>query len=201
VVRRALNRDNRIAAVESAIVVSDDDRGLLTWTADGATVMRRTTLTGEPIRKMAIAARDLIPTMLTPTTWYGGGILVLSPPGAAHSVWWFFAAGGVFEGWYINLEKQLGRWHAGFDVQDQALDIWVDPDLSWKWKDEDEFAERTGHPAFWTAAEAPGIRAEGERVIATVESGGFPFDGTWTGFRADPQWTPATLRPDWDLPR
>lgn len=62
----------------------------------------------------------------------------------------------------------------------------MQPDLNWYWKDEDEFAERTDHPLFWTSTEAARIRAAGERLIAEAQAGRFPFDGTWCGFRPDP---------------
>ncbi|HEX6869563.1 MAG TPA: DUF402 domain-containing protein, partial [Micromonosporaceae bacterium] len=71
---------------------------------------------------------------------------------------------------------------------------------SWRWKDEDEFAERTGHPDFWTSEEASRIRAEGERLIALVESEAYPFDGTLVDFRPDSGWEPTNLPPYWDLP-
>ncbi len=162
--------------------------------------MRRATFAREPIRKMPVAERDKIPTMLIPTTWHGGGILVFTPEGANHSVWWFFDAAGHFEGWYVNLELNRGRWEGGIDAQDQALDVWVAPDRSWRWKDEDEFEERTGHPLYWEASEVAAIRAEGERMIALAEAGAFPFDGTWVDFRPDPQWTPTTMPVNWDSP-
>lgn len=74
-------------------------------------------------------------------------------------------------------------------------------DRRWRWKDEDEFAERIGHPWYWDEAGAAAIRAEGERVIGLAEAGTFPFDGSWTDFRPDPAWTVPTELPDWDRPR
>src|SRR5207237_5593572 len=89
---------------------------------------------------------------------------------------------------------------AGADTEDHALDVWVEPDRSWRWKDEDEFAERTG--VFWSSAEAERIRAEGVRVVAAAAAGAFPFDGTWCDFRPDPSWRPSELpAAGWDRPR
>ncbi|HEX2774384.1 MAG TPA: DUF402 domain-containing protein, partial [Micromonosporaceae bacterium] len=82
-----------------------------------------------------------------------------------------------------------------------ALDVWVEPDRTWRWKDEDEFAEKTGHPLYWTAEEAAAIRARGEALAARAEARQFPFDGTWCDFRPDPAW-PVPQRPaGWDRPR
>jgi hypothetical protein len=128
----------------------------------------------------------------------GEGILQWFPPDrSAASVWWFFDD-GEFHGWYVNLEAPAVRWPGGVDTTDHALDLWVEPDRTWTWKDEGEFAERTGHPWYWTAAEAAGIRATGERMAARVEAGAFPFDGSWCDFTPDPQWTVPGLAAGWD---
>jgi hypothetical protein len=200
IVRRSVHRDGLIAAVETARVVNDDDRGLLTWTAAGSEVMHRTTLTGESIRKMSLRERDITASMLSPRTWRDHHVLILTPPAEAYSIWWFFDIEGTFEGWYVNLEAPGRRWSGGLDIMDHALDMWVEPDLSWEWKDEDELAERIDHPSYWTAAEADAIRAAGERLIPVIEAGSYPFDGTLIDFRPDPQWEPSTLPPYWDLP-
>ena len=44
-----------------------------------------------------------------------------------------------FLGWYVNLQAPLVIRGDRFDTTDWALDIMVDPDGSWRWKDEDEF--------------------------------------------------------------
>lgn len=201
IVRRNVWDNGRISAVESARVVSDDERGLLTWTASGSDAAFRTTLTGESVRKMPLKQRLSLPTMLTPSQWGETSILALTQAGEAHSVWWFFAVDLAFTGWYVNLEAPAKRWYGGIDIRDHALDIWVNPDRTWRWKDEDEFAERTGVVNFWTEEEAAQIRAEGERVIAMIEAGHYPFDGVHTGFRPDPAWEPSRFGPEWDLPR
>ncbi len=198
ILRRDVHRDGRIGAVETARVVRDDDRGLLTWTACGSECMFRTTLGGQSIRKMSVHERDRTPTMLMPRTWDGTNVLILTEPDRDHSVWWFFDLSGVFEGWYVNLESPGRRWAGGMDITDHALDIWVEPDLTWSWKDEDELAERIDHPSYWTSAEAAAIRAAGERLIPTIESGRYPFDGQLIDFHPDPAWKPTVLPPNWD---
>ena len=84
------------------------------------------------------------------------------------------------------------------DTSDHALDVMVAPDRRWRFKDEDDFAERTGHPWYWTEQEASAIRAEAERVAKLVDEGGFPFDGTWCDFSPDPAWTVPALPEHWD---
>lgn len=201
IVRRSVWDNGRITGIEAARVISDDDSGLLTWTAAGSDCAVRTTLSGESIRKMPLAQRKLIPTMLSPQTWISTNFLCLTRAATAHSIWWFFDTDLSFAGWYVNLEAPPKRWYGGVDTRDQALDIWVEPDRTWNWKDEDEFAERTGEENFWTAVQAERIRAEGERVIPLIEAGLYPFDGIHTDFQPDPTWEPSRFRPEWDTPR
>lgn len=198
IVRRNVHRDGRISAVEAARVLSDTDDGLLTWTAAGSETMVRRTLSGDPVRKMSIAQRDDTPTVHHLEPWRDTSILVLTPPDSPFSVWWFFAPD--FLGWYVNLESPARRWCCGADITDHALDIWVDPDRTWRWKDEDEFAERTGHPNYWTTDDAVGIRANAHQAIALIEAAAPPFDGRLTDFRPDPTWPPSRLVPHWDRP-
>lgn len=200
IVHRDVQRDGSILAACAEKVVADDADGVMTWTAEGSQVMWRTTLTGERTRKMTLDEIAAVPTMLAPHRWADTNVLTLVPPHASHSLLWFFDTACSFSGWYVNLETPSRRWSGGLDRWDLALDIWIRPDRTWLWKDEDEFAERTGHQDYWTAAEADAIRAEGERVIALAEKGTYPFDGSFADFKPDPAWEPATLPPHWDRP-
>jgi hypothetical protein len=138
-------------------------------------------------------------------TWNGPGVLEFTPPDAAHSVWWFRTPEGAFAGWYVNLEEPAARWDdghlAGVDTVDQDLDIWVEPDRSWRWKDVEEFDERLAFPEYYWVSDGEAVWAEGRRVVKLIEAGEFPFDGTWCDFQPDPQWTvPAVLPGGWDRP-
>ncbi|MBV8715140.1 MAG: YgaC family protein [Chloroflexi bacterium] len=70
--------------------------------------------------------------------------------------------------WKINLQAPLRRTPLGFDSWDHLLDLWVMPDGSWSWKDEDELEEAVDLGLF-SEAEARAIRAEGERVIGRLD--------------------------------
>ena len=43
-----------------------------------------------------------------------------------------------FAGWYVNLQKPFRRTARGFETMDLMLDLVVEVDRSWWWKDEDE---------------------------------------------------------------
>ncbi|BCJ48292.1 hypothetical protein GCM10010168_26520 [Actinoplanes ianthinogenes] len=183
-------------------VIADDDRGLLTWRPIGTKYLFRRTVDGRDRREVPLAERDTVEWTLAPLEWSGLHVLHLFRPGHAHSVWWMFNPDLTLNRWYVNLEDPPVRWSGGVDTFDHALDLVVMPDRSWRWKDEHEYLERIGHPAYWDAARAAEIRAEGERVVRAVESAAFPFDGTHLTFCPDPYW-PAPFLPahGWDRPR
>ena len=195
----------RLASVRPCRVVSDDERGLLLWLARGSAVMVEEAVDGRGIRDMPFTEWVRQQYRVVPSTWQGPGLLKFLPPDADHSVWFFRDDSGAFIHWYVNLEYRALRWDdghvAGVDVIDQDLDVVVRPDLSWDFKDEDEFAERLALPQhYWVRDEAT-VWAEGRRVIKMAEAGEFPFDGTWTDFRPDPAWAvPRELPPGWDRP-
>jgi hypothetical protein len=196
-------RGGLISFLNVTRAVSDDDRGLLLWQPTGTPYWRLVSPDG---RTHHDAPVDGLPdARLTELTWQDVDVLMLMPPDRAYAVWWFFRPGGGFQRWYVNLEDPCARWDdgaaAGVDTADHALDLLVEPDRAWRWKDEDELARRTGHPLYWDATGAAAIRACGERVAALVEAGAFPFDGTWTDFRPDPDWEIPHRPPGWDRPR
>jgi len=195
----------RLACVRPCRVISDDDRGLLLWMARGSAVVLEVAEDGRGIRDMPFSEWIGVRTRLVSGAWQGPGLLKFIPPAADHSVWFFRDDAGNFTNWYVNLEERALPWDdgpaAGVDVIDQDLDIVVRPDRTWRWKDEDEFAERLAYPDHYWVHDEAAVRAHGLEVIKQIEAGDFPFDGTWTDFRPDPTWTVATKLPDgWDRP-
>jgi hypothetical protein len=193
VLYRDFRGDGSLVLLMPQRIVSDDERGLLTWRPIGTPYLFRRTADGRDRREIPFRERHTVPWVLAPMTWTGRHVLHLFRPGRAHSVWWMFRPDFTLDRWYVNLEAPPARGPGRVDTFDHALDIVVAPDRTWYWKDEHELLERVGHPAYWTAEEAAGIRAEGERVIADIEAARFPFDGTWLDFRPDPSWPLPTL--------
>ncbi|GGJ76725.1 hypothetical protein GCM10010123_03400 [Pilimelia anulata] len=198
-------RPRVIGWVRTAVVVADDDRGLLVWIPRGAPVGSSVAADGRQLRAMPFAEWVTLEHRVHPHRWSGPGVLKLMPPGAAHSVWWFFDGDDRFKNWYVNLEEPAVRWAdaglAGVDMRDQDLDIVALPDRTWVWKDEDEFAERLALPDRYWVPDPDAVWAEGRRVAGLIEAGAFPFDGTWCDFRPDPAWAvPDALPAGWDRP-
>jgi predicted RNA-binding protein associated with RNAse of E/G family len=192
-------RGGRVSFLNVCRVLADDERGLRMWLPIGTPFWRLLTPDGRDGHSASV--EEMVEASLGELTWRGSHVMIFMPPGAAHSIWWFFSPDGEFEGWYGNLEEPCTRWDGGVDTEDHALDLWFEPDRSWRWKDEAEFTERIGNPKFWTVEQAARIRAEGQRLAALAEAGRFPFDGTWCDLRPDPN-PPELIRPDdWDRPR
>lgn len=80
---------------------------------------------------------------------------------------------------------------------DHFLDIAVYPDRSWKWLDEDEFAQaqRCG---LMDREQAGRVREAGRAAVAVIEEWGAPFSGGWEDWRPDPAWRIPALPDDWD---
>ena len=65
-------------------------------------------------------------------------MLELTPPNRRHSIRLFWDEHGGFEGWYVNLQEPVRRRPGGYDTMDWQLDLWVTPDGTPAWKDEDD---------------------------------------------------------------
>jgi hypothetical protein len=103
-------------------------------------------------------------------------------PGRAAAAY-FPGASRRFYGWKVDITSPFARTPAGFDVIDEVLDSIVEPDLSYRWKDEDEMANLVAL-GLYTLEEAAALRAAGERAIELVRAGAFPFDSSWKYWRA-----------------
>jgi hypothetical protein len=125
--------------------------------------------------------------------WYGSGVLWRIPFAASHALGHFWHESGGFAGWYVNLQEPLRRSPLGYDTCDQALDVWVEPDGTWHWKDEDELAEAV-ELGIYSPAEAETIRAEGERVVAALDT---LVPTGWEEWRPPPHWGPLDLPERW----
>ena len=132
-----------------------------------------------------------------PHVWAQNRVLRLMRFGESHSLDLFWDdASGDFLGWYVNLQTPLQRSALGFDCLDHALDVWIEPDGAWQWKDEDDL-ERCVELGIFSPAEAAEIRAEGERVVSALPE---LLPTGWEDWRPDPAWPAPTLPPRWDVP-
>jgi Protein of unknown function (DUF402) len=204
VVRRQFQRDDLLSRVWVGHVAADDEHGLWVWVADGSAFLDIGAADGRTFREVPFGEWRQVDKAMREDRWHGE-MLMFHPPGEAYSLWFFFRE-ARFAFWYVNLEEPATRWHdgtvAGIDTIDYDLDLVVQPDRTWRWKDEEEFAEHLAHPdTYWVRDEAA-VWAEGRRIVELIEAGGFPFDHHRADFRPDPTWiVPTALPPGWDRQR
>lgn len=86
------------------------------------------------------------------------------------------------------------------------LDLWVDPDRSWRFKDLQDY-QRALDEGILDPAIRSDIDAETDRVLGEIVARSGPFSDDWTGFRADAEWPVPRLPDDygwggraWTLP-
>lgn len=125
--------------------------------------------------------------------WHTHHVLRLTPFGRGHSLDLYWRENWEFVCWYVNLQKPLRRTALGFDTFDEQLDIVVDPDETWRWKDEAEFEDLVG-AGILTRAERDEIRTEAERVLDER-----PWPTGFEDFRPDPSWPLPQLPEGWDV--
>jgi hypothetical protein len=123
--------------------------------------------------------------------------LWLLRPGDWHGLWVSWV-GGRHIGWYVNLQQPFTRTPLGIEAMDMLLDVVVEPDLTWRWKDEDEFADLLDC-GLVDRAMGDRVRREGEAVIGRVERREAPFGEPWPDWRPDPAWPRPELPADWHL--
>ena len=123
--------------------------------------------------------------------------LLLMRAGDWHALWVSWLDGFAHWGWYVNLQEPFRRTQRGLETMDLMLDALVDPDRTWRWKDEDELATFVERGVF-DAAIATRVRDEGLRVVTRAERNEPPFSEPWTEWRPDPSWTTPELPAGWD---
>lgn len=190
-------RNGRFDGAEPVRIVGERGGYVAAWLAPGTRTMVPSLGDGRPIRAATLAKRFSAERLAQPGRWHGEGILKLIPERGAHSIWLFWSPERAFRGWYVNLEEAHTFSRRRIDTCDHVLDVWVEPDRSWQWKDEHELLAAVEHS--WVAPElAAEVCAEGERVIGLLERWKSPFADGWEQWRPDPSWPVPELPEDWE---
>ena len=118
--------------------------------------------------------------------WERHHVLSVTRRGDAHSLWHLWDTQWTFVCWYVQLHDPIVETADGLETMDHALDVVADRDGTWRWKDEEDFAEAQALGVL-TPDAAAAVRAEGERVIAER-----PWPTGWEEWRPNPSWSMAT---------
>ena len=128
--------------------------------------------------------------------WRTNRFLILLEPKKFYSInlIWNHAS-EAFLGYYVNFQLPFQRSRCGFDTFDLELDLVIEPDLRWQWKDVEEYRRGVEMGILrpeWVA----GLEQARPEVFSRLEQRLYPFDGSWLSSRAPQrgQWRP---QPAW----
>jgi hypothetical protein len=198
----ALLRYRRMGPVTYALpttVVADAPGLTMLYLRPGTPIKRRVLADGQPIpRHLPYVEQAAFPVIVGDGIWTANHALILVRPGDAHDIRLFWSEHDwIFRGWYVNLQRPVRRVSVGFDTADHVLDLFVEPEGAWHWKDEDELAAAVGIGRF-TPDDAAAIRAEGECVVRRIDARAWPFDAPYERWRPDPTWSMPAMPADWN---
>jgi hypothetical protein len=131
-------------------------------------------------------------------TWHTNRLLFILEPEKYYSTIYFWEhASNEFLCYYINFQLPFGRNHCGIDTLDLDIDIIVNPDFSFEWKDLDDYQK-----AIETGVILPEwvdkIESAKEEVLGRLERREYPLDGSWVDWQPDPQWAIPKLPANWN---
>lgn len=130
--------------------------------------------------------------------WHTNRLLfILEPEKYYATIFFWNHEHNEFLGYYINFQLPYQRSHCGIDTLDLELDIDVNPDLSFEWKDVDDYQKgiKTG---IILPEWVQGIEMAKAEVLDKLEKRQYPFDGSWLNWMPDPSWSTPKLPQNWD---
>ncbi len=190
---------NRPWHIQSAIVVKDDTSELVVAVIPGAESVAEKTYTEghkkDGKRRWDFKDHDW---ELRTYAWHTNRVLAITEPGKYYSIMLFWNhARNEFLGYYVNFQLPFQRSHCGIDTLDLDLDIDIDPDLTFQWKDEDDYQKAIEHGIItheWTS----GIEAAKPEILDRLKNCQYPFDGSWLDWKPDLSWPTPKLPVNWD---
>jgi hypothetical protein len=185
--------DGRIEMCWPCRVVQDSDAFVALFIAAGSRYK------ANPKRTAAQKRADAGPALTVSEFLWRADTLRLMIPGRPHSVWLFWTTnqdGRKLNKLFVNMEEPFRRTPLGFDTQDHTLDIVMQPDLSWTWRDEEELRNHI-QEGFFTADLAQAARDEGLRVVDEIRRGAHPCTNGWADWAPEKGWSIPTVSANW----
>lgn len=191
---RETDEHGQIIDVKPVTVVEDSDIQIVLWLplntpSKKAELINHTPGTPRRWTKNNWALQD--------STWQWAELLIVVNPHQQRATWVRWSREREFLGWYVNMQSELTRTRLGFVLRDHQLDILVEPNREWRWKNEDEL-ELCMQNGRVSAEDAEAIYAEGQRAVEEIEQNLGPFSAGWEDWHPDPKLPRPTLSPDWD---
>jgi protein associated with RNAse G/E len=131
-------------------------------------------------------------------TWQTNRLLLIFEPEKYYSIILFWNhASGEFLCYYINFQLPFQRNDCALDTLDLDLDLIINPDFTYAWKDVEDYQKAMDHGLIareWTQA----IENSKPEIFEKLEKRQYPFDGSWLDWMPDPNWSPPKLPKNWD---
>ena len=131
-------------------------------------------------------------------SWRTNRLLMLAYPDKYYSSYYFWQAdNNQFLCYYINFQLPFRRSPIGFDSFDLELDLIVEPNFEWRWKDVDEYQKGIEQGILrpeWIRE----IDSAKTEIFEKLEKRQYPFDDTWLNWTPDPGWRVPGLPANWD---
>jgi hypothetical protein len=192
---------DRVWAARPMTVVRDDGDSIVLWFPRGTTWKRPVVPASRRVdgsRAVRLASCLELGDWAFEDAEWDVSTLWLMRAGEWHAQWVSWLEDGTHWGWYVNLQEPFRRTAKGFESMDLVRDVLIDPDWSWRWKDEDELAVFVDRGVFDEELETR-VREEGLRVVRRAQRGEAPFDEPWPDWRPDPGWATPILPEDWGV--
>lgn len=130
--------------------------------------------------------------------WHTNRLLCLLEPEKYYSTILFWDdQSNKFLCYYMNFQLPFQRSQSGIDTLDLDLDLIINPDYSYEWKDIDDY-EKGIETEIILPEWIQGIEAAKQEIFDRLEKRNYPYDGTWLGWLPDSTWSPPGLPKDWD---
>jgi len=189
VVIKGIDLGGKLASIVPSRIVEDSELRTVLYTCEGTPVIGWNPL----LERIDDPGWQID---IKPKKWLHTDFVAIHYPDRMYSVWpmWKMPE-GKFQCWYVNIEMPMKRTVEGFEITDLELDVVIRPDLTWYWKDEDEFA-RLIELGYFSEKLAAEIRQTGLDAVACLESRSEPFNEPWPEWHPDPEWvTPDVIDP------
>jgi protein associated with RNAse G/E len=201
---------DRVWAARPLIVVDDSDETLVLWMPAGTRRKVPAPLPDAPRHERdpeglptEASHRGVIENLQrgdwnhTDHVWDVSSLWFVRPE-AWYAVWVSWLPSGEHLGWYVNFQRPYRRTSLGIEAMDLMLDLIVEPDRSWRWKDQHEFdeLERLG---LLDRDSIENIRRQAEIVVASIDQGSSPFCDPWPDWTPDSSWSIPVLPSAWNV--
>jgi predicted RNA-binding protein associated with RNAse of E/G family len=130
--------------------------------------------------------------------WRTNRVLAVIEPEKFYAIMLFWDHNcNEFIGYYVNFQLPFKRNPYGIDTLDLDLDLDIEPDLTFRWKDEDDYQKAINHGLI-SPEWIQGIHDSKPEIFDKLKSRVYPFDGSWLDWMPDPKWEPPQLPENWD---